>query len=114
MLLDEGLKREILERLGPLNPDKVILFGSYAWGKPDENSDIDMYIVTKDESMPRNYNDKMDLKANYAKAIRDIRKKHPIDLIVHTRGMDRRFVEIGSMFSRDLMKNGIVLYETNN
>jgi len=36
----EGLKREILERLRPLNPELVILFGSYAHGNPTEDSGI--------------------------------------------------------------------------
>ena len=30
----EKLKDEIVERLKPLDPDKVILFGSYAYGTP--------------------------------------------------------------------------------
>ena len=32
----EKLKDEIVERLKPLDPDKVILFGSYAYGTPNE------------------------------------------------------------------------------
>ena len=43
----EELKHEIVERLQPLNLDKVILFGSYSYGTPDEDSNIDLYIVTK-------------------------------------------------------------------
>jgi predicted nucleotidyltransferase len=39
------LKHEIVERLKPLNPDKVILFGSYAYGTPNEDSDIDLFLV---------------------------------------------------------------------
>ena len=28
-------------------PEKIILFGSYAWGKPTEDSDVDLFIVKK-------------------------------------------------------------------
>ena len=28
-------------------PEKIILFGSYAWGKPTKNSDVDLFIVKK-------------------------------------------------------------------
>ncbi len=35
----EVLKHEIVERLKTLNPDKIILFGSYAYGTPNEDSD---------------------------------------------------------------------------
>ena len=41
----EKIKHEIVERLKPLDPDKIILFGSYAYGTPNEDSDIDLCIV---------------------------------------------------------------------
>ena len=41
----EEVKKEIIERLKPLNPDKIILFGSYAYGTPNEDSDIDLFLV---------------------------------------------------------------------
>jgi predicted nucleotidyltransferase len=41
----EALKQEIIERLMPLDPDKIILFGSYAYGTPNEDSDIDLFLV---------------------------------------------------------------------
>jgi predicted nucleotidyltransferase len=41
----EALKHEIVERLKPLDPDKIILFGSYAYGTPNEDSDIDLFLV---------------------------------------------------------------------
>jgi len=73
-----------------------------------------MYIVTKDEYIPKNFKEKMDVKATFVEAIRDIRKENPIDLIVHTKTMHRRFLEIGSMFSRHLMQKGILLYEVDH
>ena len=39
------LGNEIVKRLKPLKPIKIILFGSYAYGDPTENSDIDICIV---------------------------------------------------------------------
>jgi hypothetical protein len=49
----EAIKKEIVEQLKPLDPEKVILFGSYAYGQPTEESDIDLYIVTKDDFIPQ-------------------------------------------------------------
>jgi len=57
----QELKREILERLQPLDPERVILFGSYAYGNPTEDSDIDLYVVTKDEFVPATYAEKREL-----------------------------------------------------
>jgi predicted nucleotidyltransferase len=48
MINIEELKPLIIERLKPLNPDKIILFGSYAYGTPNEDSDIDLFLIKDD------------------------------------------------------------------
>ena len=45
MFNKEELKRKIVDLLIPVNPIKIILFGSYAYGKPTEGSDVDICIV---------------------------------------------------------------------
>jgi len=105
----EVLKHEIVERLKPLNPDKVILFGSYAYGTPNEDSDIDLYVVTKDEFMPQSFRQKNEVYLKVTRAIDDICKKYPTDLITHTKAMHNKFVELDSMFSRKILKEGIHL-----
>ena len=50
--LSDVLRNAIGEALKPLRPEKVILFGSYAWGQPGEDSDIDLYAVTRDDFVP--------------------------------------------------------------
>lgn len=44
---NEVLYSQIVEQLKPLNPEKIILFGSYAYGVPNENSDLDICIIEK-------------------------------------------------------------------
>lgn len=105
----EVLKHEIVERLKPLNPDKVILFGSYAYGTPTEDSDIDLYVVTKDEFIPQNFREKSTLTKTISRAIRDLRRTYAIDLIVHTKAMNDKFKTINSSFSRELLSKGQVL-----
>ncbi len=39
----EKIKTEIIKRLKPLKPNQIILFGSYAYGTPNEDSDIDLF-----------------------------------------------------------------------
>jgi predicted nucleotidyltransferase len=43
----EKIKPIIVEQLKPLNPLKIILFGSYAYGKPNEDSDLDIFVIEK-------------------------------------------------------------------
>jgi predicted nucleotidyltransferase len=40
------LEKEIVSRLRPINPDRIILFGSYGYGNPDKDSDLDLCIIT--------------------------------------------------------------------
>jgi len=102
----EKIKPLIIERLKPLNPDKIILFGSYAYGTPNEDSDIDLYIVTKDEFLPQKWKDKSNIYLQYAKHIRDLQDLVPIDLIVHTKPMHNKFIELNSMFSKKILQHG--------
>ncbi len=43
----EQVKLDIVEALKPLNPEKIILFGSYAYGNPTEDSDLDICVIEK-------------------------------------------------------------------
>ena len=41
--------KEITDKIvNEFQPDKIILFGSYAWGEPDENSDVDLLVISKE------------------------------------------------------------------
>lgn len=39
--------KEIIDQLKSYNPEKIILFGSYASGKPGEYSDVDLIVIKK-------------------------------------------------------------------
>ncbi len=104
------LESKIVERLKPLDPEKIILFGSYASGNPGEDSDIDLYVVTKDDFIPQNYTEKKILVRKVSKQIQDIRQSVSVDLLVHTKKMSKKFFDIGSSFSKELAEKGKILY----
>jgi predicted nucleotidyltransferase len=97
--LSDALETQIKEALAPLHPDKVILFGSYAWGQPTEDSDIDLYVVTRDDFMPATWREKRDVVRAVSNCMLDLRMRYSIDLLVHTKPMHRKFVEIDSSFA---------------
>jgi len=105
----EKVEKEIVERLKPLEPDRIILFGSYAYGEPDEESDLDLYVVTADETLPKSWREKNDIYLRYSKPLREIRKKIALDLLVHTREMHRKFRELNGSFFREMEEKGKVL-----
>jgi uncharacterized protein len=104
----------IVERLKTIHPYKIILFGSYAYGVPDVDSDIDLLVVLNSETMPKNFQENMENKLLVRNALQELNKRVAIDLIVHTRPMYKKFNDMGSMFSRELLERGKVLYEASN
>ncbi|BAF70479.1 nucleotidyltransferase domain-containing protein [Nitratiruptor sp. SB155-2] len=89
----------------------IILFGSYAAHKQHRDSNLDIYIVTKDNIFPNNWTQKSQIYLKYARKISDLQKIIPIDLIVHTQPMYKKFVELQSSFSKKIFQQGIVLWD---
>ncbi len=106
----EELKPKIIEALLPLKPDKIILFGSYAYGTPNEDSDIDLYIVTNDEFMPKSFQENFNLKIKYLNALDKLTDKFATDVIIHTKKMNEKFLKLNSSFSRKIYNKGKLLY----
>ena len=104
----------ILERLMEINPTKIILFGSHAKGTDSAESDLDLLVVTNHDKTPQSYGEKERIYLEVARLLRDIRGKVPMDLVVHTRPMHNRFIEMDSLFARELLEKGVTLYESDH
>ena len=104
----------IVERLMETKPEKIILFGSYAYGEPEDNSDLDILVVTGDEIIPSDFSEKSKIYLRISEAISEIKREFPIDLIVHTKPMHKKFIENNSLFARELLEKGKVIYEKGN
>lgn len=111
-------KNEIISQinlsLNHLNISKVILFGSYAKGTQSADSDIDLLVVTDDDFIFESFAEKMKVKIKIANALNPLRKYVDIDLIVHTKPMYDRFIQLDSGFKREILSSGSVIYEANN
>ena len=106
MRLPGTVRNEIIDAMKNVDPERVILFGSYAWGEPDENSDIDLYIVTKDDFIPSSWKEKRDIIRKVSRELLDLREKYAVDIIVHTKPMHKIFIETGSCFSKEITGSG--------
>ena len=111
-------KNEIISHINlslkHLNISKVILFGSYAKGTQSADSDIDLLVVTNDDFIFDSFAEKMKVKIKIANALNPLRKYVDIDLIVHTKPMYDRFIQLDSGFKREILSSGSVIYEANN
>ena len=86
------------------NPDRVILFGSYALGEATEDSDVDLLVVI----------DHQQKSWQMASEIRkQIRPVFPLDLLVRTPQQLRERLEMGDGFIEGIIQEGKVLYETS-
>jgi predicted nucleotidyltransferase len=93
--------RQVAERFGP---DKIILFGSYAYGTPHADSDVDLLVI-----MPARNEIDQAFKIRCA-----VPTQFPMDLIVlKPRNVNWRLAERES-FLTEIMTKGKVLYEKND
>lgn len=87
-------------------PEKIILFGSYAWGKPNEDSDVDLFIIKNSNKNRRDRQRELRLKL--------FPPTMPLDLLVYTPEETKRRLEMEDFFINDILYKGKVLYETTS
>ncbi len=93
--------RAIAERF---QPDKIILFGSYAYGTPHEDSDVDLLVVKPTWNQ-----------ISQAVQIRwALSPPFPMDLIVRTPKEMKWRLEEGESFLTEIVSKGKVLYEKSD
>jgi len=98
----ETLKEIIVEKVPT---DQIWLFGSYAYGTPHKDSDIDIYIVMKDDAQMREL-DAMD-EVNYERVFR--RTKKSVDILALKRNRFDYRAENFSM-ERKIKNEGVKIY----
>jgi predicted nucleotidyltransferase len=90
--------RQVAERF---QPEKIILFGSYAYGAPHADSDVDILVV-----MPA----RNELDQSF-KIHSTLLPSFPLDIIVRTPNNMKWRLEEGDSFLREVVSKGKVLYE---
>ena len=96
------LAREIAERF---RPEKIILFGSYAYGAPHADSDVDLLVIMPARNM-------IDQSVRIRMALPP--RSFPLDLIVRTPEFVRRGLEEEDWFLREIVGKGKVLHEARD
>lgn len=104
---EQEIKKEIQNMVQMIvaqyEPEKIILFGSYAWGKPDKTSDVDFFIV-KDTKKERRFR-----AIDVSGIIKD--RKIPTDILVYTPPEVKKRLNLGDFFVRRIFSEGKLLYE---
>ena len=105
--IDYGLRHQIRESLQGLHPEKVIVFGSYAHGAPDRDSDIDLIVVLDSNAVPKTYHDRMTNRLRVRRALDALNCDYALDVLVYTLPEWKRFQDSGSAFSKEIARRGV-------
>lgn len=98
--------RQMCRRIAEaFRPERIILFGSYAYGQPTLESDVDLLVVMPYEGSRFEQAQKIRRRLNLAL---------PLDLLVYTPERLRYRLEIGDSFMHEIVKGGKVMYEANH
>lgn len=96
---------DIKEKLTSLDAEKIILFGSYAYGTPNENSDLDICVIKN------NYISKIKEKRNIRKLLDDIEISKDIVLVDENYYKTHNDINWLNTALYDIKHKGIILYE---
>ena len=102
-LTKKVLSEIVAKIVNHFQPDKIILFGSHAWGAPTTYSDVDILVIMDVDGSP------IRKEAQISKVVRP--KLVPMDIIVRTPEQIQYRLKIGDPFIGRIMKEGQVLYE---
>lgn len=98
--------RELADRIArEFKPEKIILFGSHAWGRPGPDSDVDLLVIMPFEGKPNRQSVEIRLKT---------RPGFPMDLLVRSPQKVKERLEMGDCFMEEIVTRGEVLYEADH
>lgn len=87
-------------------PEKIIVFGSYAYGLPTADSDVDVMVVMA-RSNSRGVRPSLEIR-------RRVRAGFPVDILVRAPGEIARRLRWGDSFITEVMAKGRVMYEAKH
>lgn len=104
--IDPSLLEKAVQRIvEALHPELVYLYGSHAYGQPDEDSDVDLFVVVQDSTLPPH--------KRAVEAYRALRGLFlPAEVKVMTRAEFERRAEWLSSIERVVRNKGKVLYDS--
>ena len=101
----EGIRSITRQIVQQFHPQKVVLFGSYAYGQPTEDSDVDLLVLMDMDEPP------LHVAAKIAAAIEH---PFPLDIVVRTPAEFVAAVQRKGVFATEVATKGVTLYEAGD
>ena len=103
----EKIQAVVKKIVDKIQPEKVILFGSHAWGKATEDSDADLLVIQRSQEQ------RLDRVFKIRRAI--FPTGIAVDIISYTpEELERAINEHQNLFLEDIVRNGRELYSKSN
>ena len=99
----KSLRPAIQKIVAELRPEKVILFGSYAYGTPSPHSDVDLLVIMKTRASLK--------ERSWAVSRLLLPRPFPVDILVKTPREIEKSLEAGDFFLQEILTRGKVLYD---
>ncbi len=101
----KSLRPAIQKIVQELNPEKIVLFGSYAYGNPNPDSDVDLLVIMNTKASHKD--------RSWAVSRLLLPRPFPVDILVKTPVEVKRGLETGDFFLKEILTRGKVLYDRN-
>ncbi len=104
--IPDEIIRELISRIATqFHPKQIILFGSYAYGKPRPESDVDLLVIMDTELR----------ESEQALRIRQhVNPLFGVDILVYTPSRLEQRLKWGDSFLREIIEKGHIVYESPN
>lgn len=105
-MIDHKTIADVSERIvREFQPERIILFGSYAYGNPTDVSDVDLLVILPFEGSSLR---------KAAEILNKMSPRFPVDLLVRTPEQIRQRLAWNDFFLREVLEQGKVLYESTH
>jgi predicted nucleotidyltransferase len=102
-ITDAKIQRAALKIAQATHPEKIVLFGSFAYGKPTPDSDVDLLVIMETDLRP------------HARVVQISEilspRPFPVDILVRTPAEIKERLRVGDCFFQEILSKGKVLYE---
>jgi predicted nucleotidyltransferase len=99
----KSLRPAIQKIVQELQPEKIILFGSYAYGTPNPHSDVDLLVIMKTDASLKD--------RSWAVSRLLLPRPFPVDILVKTPQEVEEALGNGDFFLKEILTQGKVLYD---
>jgi predicted nucleotidyltransferase len=106
-MINDTVIQQLVDKIKQFDPEKIILFGSYAGGTPTDDSDVDFFVVKNVKS-----EDIREMRLYIRSHLRDIiyHQKVSVDILLDSQEHINERINLGDTIYAEIMSKGKIIY----